>query len=65
MTRDLVGCWISPGWGHGLGVGGHPEWPRSDAQLSESGLVTVLVAREDRPGRVRVSGFWSTSTASV
>lgn len=56
-VRDVVGCWVSTGWSHGLGVDGPPEWPRSDVELPQNGLATVLVARDDRPGRVRVCGF--------
>lgn len=26
----LVGCWISPTWSTGLGLGDHPDWPADD-----------------------------------
>jgi hypothetical protein len=54
----LVGCWVSPGWSQGLTVQGHPEWPEVDAADSGAqGLVSVLVAREERYGRVGVCGW--------
>jgi hypothetical protein len=56
--REIVGCWISPGWSGGLTVEGHPEWPDVDADDSDAlGLVTVLVAREEARGRVGVCGY--------
>jgi hypothetical protein len=56
--RKLVGCWVSPGWSQGLTVQGHPEWPEVDAADSGAqGLVSVLVAREERSGRVGVCGW--------
>src|SRR5215211_6879525 len=56
--RKLVGCWVSPGWSEGLTVKARPEWPDVDAADSgASGLVSVLVTREERYGRVRVCGW--------
>jgi hypothetical protein len=56
--RQLVGCWVSPGWSQGLTVEGHPEWPDVDAaDAGTAGLVSVLVAREERYGRVGVCGW--------
>ena len=56
--HTLVGCWVSPGWSQGLTVQGHPEWPEVDAADSGAqGLVSVLVAREERYGRVGVCGW--------
>src|SRR5918995_6788546 len=56
--RKLVGCWVSPGWSQGLTVQGHPEWPDVDAaDAGAQGLVSVLVTREERYGRVRVCGW--------
>jgi hypothetical protein len=56
--RKSVGCWVSPGWSQGLTVEGHPEWPDVDAaDPGTAGLVGVLVAREERNGRVRVCGW--------
>jgi hypothetical protein len=53
----LVGCWVSPGWQQGLTINGHPEWEGTYGPESMgAGLVSVLVARELRPGRVRVGG---------
>src|SRR5215213_9953573 len=51
----LVGCWVSPGWSQELTVQGHPEWPDVDAaDAGAQGLVSVLVTRQERYGRVRV-----------
>jgi hypothetical protein len=56
--RKLVGCWVSPGWSQGLTVEGHPEWPDVDAaDAGAQGLVSVLVTREERYGKVRVGGW--------
>jgi hypothetical protein len=56
--RKLVGCTVSPGWSQGLTVNGHPEWPDVDtADAGAQGLVSVLVTREERYGRVRVCGW--------
>ena len=54
-TRSpVVECWVSSGWGAGLTVTGHPEWPdQLGDDDASSGLVGVLVARE--AGRNRVS----------
>jgi len=47
-----------PGWRQGLTVDGHPEWPAADAaDAGAGGLVSVLVARQERYGRVRVCGW--------
>lgn len=48
----LVGCWVNQGWDGGLGVDGHPEWPRGGNQSDRSGLVTVVVARHEQGMRV-------------
>ena len=56
--RKLVGCWVSPGWSQGLTVDGHPEWPDVDAaDAGAQGLVSVLVTRQERYGRVRLCGW--------
>jgi len=56
--RKLVGCWVSPGWSQGLTVQGHAEWPDVDAaDAGAQGLVSVLVRREERYGKVRVCGW--------
>ena len=52
--RKLVGCWVS----QGLTVKGHPEWPDVDAaDAGAQGLVSVLVTRQERYGRVGVCGW--------
>ncbi len=55
----LIGCWVSPRWSGGLTVTAHPEWPEVDFDHSElcGGLVSVLVAREERRNRVEVCGY--------
>jgi hypothetical protein len=56
--RTLAGCWVSPGWRQGLTVKGHPGWPDVDAADPEAlGLVSVLVTRHERYGRVRLCGW--------
>jgi hypothetical protein len=54
----LVGCWVSPGWGHGLSVENHPDWPgRTGDSAERSGVACVLIARERRAGKVSVCGY--------
>jgi hypothetical protein len=54
----LVGCWISPTWSTGLGLGDHPDWPTDDnPAVGTDGLVSVLVARRHRFDKVTVCGF--------
>ena len=57
--RELVGCWVSPGWDVGLSMPGHPEWALSDANEPDypGGLVGVLVARAEPRGRVSACGY--------
>jgi len=56
--RELMRCWVSPGWSDGLTIEGHREWPDVDtADAGTAGLVSVLVAREQRQGRVGVCGW--------
>jgi len=57
--RKLAGCWVSPGWSQGLTVEGHPGWPDVDAADADAsfGLVSVLVTRQERYGRVRLCGW--------
>jgi hypothetical protein len=55
---ELAGCWVSPGWRLGLTINGHPDWPDvSSADAGAAGLVSVLVARQQHRGRVRVCGY--------
>lgn len=52
----VVGCWVSPGWSEGLDA--PADWP--DANVPDGighGIVSVLVAREHRRGKVSVAGF--------
>lgn len=56
----VVGCWVSPGWGSGRTVEGHPEWGEGRARRkgAGSGLVGVVVAREHRKGgRASACGY--------
>jgi len=49
---------VSPGWSQGLTIQGHPEWPDVDAaDAGTQGLVSVLVTRQERYGRVGVCGW--------
>ena len=54
----LVGCWVNQGWAAGLTVAGHADWPGAGvtAQSGQSGLVSILVAR-DGGGSVSVCGY--------
>ena len=55
QARRLLGePWGAPG----LTVAGHPGWPDVDAADAEAfGLVSVLVTRQERSGRVRLCGW--------
>jgi hypothetical protein len=56
----IRGCWVSRGWSDGLTVEERADWPDVDAGVarpSASGLVGVLVAREDRAGRLSACGY--------
>ncbi len=47
----IVGCWVSPGWREGLTA--PPDWPDSSLRgTGTDGLVTVLLARSKRSGKV-------------
>lgn len=52
----IVGCWVSPGWREGLVA--PADWPDTDAPGGIGhGLVSVLVARAYRRGKVSVTGY--------
>jgi len=54
----LVGSWISRGWSAGLGVpADRADWAGDDPEAGLEGLVSVLVARRERPGRLWVCGY--------
>jgi hypothetical protein len=54
----LAGCWISPGWSTGLAISGDPGWPEGEnTSWGSDGLISVLVARRHRYGRVSVCGY--------
>lgn len=64
VNRDLVGCWVNPGWSAGLrldhDVDQAAQWAATDVEGADvpgfAGLVKVLVARAERPGRVTICG---------
>ena len=52
----VVGCWVSPGWREGLEA--PADWPDTNvAHGVGHGLVSVLVARQHRRGKVSVTGY--------
>lgn len=52
----VVGCWVSPGWSEGLTA--PTDWPDTDVPDGVGyGLVSVLVARAHRRGKVSASGY--------
>jgi len=56
--REVLECWVSPGWSVGLNINGHLEWPdlpRTDP--GAAGLVAVLVARDAGRSRVSLCGY--------
>jgi hypothetical protein len=59
--RDLIGCWINPGWSSGLildgGLGELPDDPEGGDDLGSAGLAGVMIARADRSSRVTLCGF--------
>src|SRR5258708_36887781 len=56
--REITGCWVSAGWSEGLTVAGDHGWPRGGAAASgASGLVSVLVARDEGRGRASPCGY--------
>lgn len=60
--RALLGCWISSGWSAGLGLDSAPaQWAQNDpigaTNPASSGLVGVLIARQERASRSTVCGF--------
>lgn len=56
--RELVGCWVSPGWSRELLVERRDGWKDVDvAPDGPAGIALVLIARADRKDRVSVAGF--------
>lgn len=54
----LTGCWISPTWSTGLGLGEHTDWPvHNDPHAGTDGMASVLVARRHRYDKVSVCGY--------
>jgi hypothetical protein len=53
-------CWINPGWGHGLQIAGHDDWPGdagAPSPAGDSGVALVLVAQPDGHGRLTMCSF--------
>jgi len=59
--RVLVGCWANPGWSRGLDLSSAPGWAATDPRgvdgSGTEGLVSILLARQDRASRTTVCGF--------
>jgi hypothetical protein len=59
--RELLGCWVSPGWSVGLGLDETPGWAELDqagpTEQAGGGLACVLLARRERASRATVCGF--------
>jgi hypothetical protein len=60
--RALLGCWISPGWSVGLGLGdAAAAWGAADPLRADDpetgGLAQALIVRQERASRVTVCGF--------
>ena len=56
--REVLDCWVNPGWSVGLTIHGRPDWvdlpqPNTGAE----GLVAVVVARDAGRSRVSVCGY--------
>ncbi|MGI8715807.1 MAG: helix-turn-helix domain-containing protein, partial [Solirubrobacteraceae bacterium] len=54
------GCWVSPGWRHGLQIDGRADWPDDAGAPSEaidSGVACVLIAVPERPSKLSVCGY--------
>jgi hypothetical protein len=51
----VVGCWLSPGWREGLEA--PADWPDTAVTDGTAGIVSVLVARRHRSGKVSVTGY--------
>jgi hypothetical protein len=59
-TGSRIQCWVSPGWGHGLRIEGHSDWPGdagAPAEAGDSGVALVLVAAPDGHNRLTVCGY--------
>jgi hypothetical protein len=60
-ARVVVGCWANPGWSRGLDLGNAPDWVTPDEPTVDSsgteGLVSILLARQERASRTTVCGF--------
>jgi hypothetical protein len=54
------GCWVSPGWRHGLRIEGHADWPDdadAPSAASDSVVACVLIATPERPSKLSVCGY--------
>jgi len=54
-------CFVSPGWHHGLGIGGQEEWLAAAAEVEAppgtAGVVAVLVAAPQGQNRLSICGY--------
>lgn len=60
--RELVECWISPGWSARLGLDDAPEWAATDPEGADDdegtgGLATIVLARAERAHRVTLCSY--------
>lgn len=52
----VAGCWVSPGWR--AGIEAPPDWPDTEVpDWAGEGLISVVVAREHRHGKVALAAF--------
>jgi hypothetical protein len=55
---EITGCWVSPGWSDGLTIADDRGWTDVGSPDSgPSGLVSVLVARDQGRGKFSVCGY--------
>ncbi len=59
-VASQTGCWVSPGWRHGLRIDGHSDWPDdagAPSEAGDSGVACVLVASPNRRDKLSVRGY--------
>jgi hypothetical protein len=55
---EITGCWVSPGWSDGLTIADGCGWTDvGSPDPGPSGLVSVLVARDEGRGKFSVCGY--------
>ena len=56
--REVLHCWVNPGWSVGLTIHGRPDWvDPPQPETGAEGLVAVVVARDAGRSRVSVCGY--------